>query len=255
MNIMPRILKALSGNKVEPIVAIMMDLKAPGRKGNLQSAVNFLKYHGIKLGMEDVGLMSTLGLGAIDLTVSDQTDYYLTEEEREREGFASIAAASMNHLESTAPIEKVFFTHPVLGLKHKHSSRGPRTGCDFCNWFIYFGNPEVPIQPITGKTTGLIASEIDCSYNKRKKRAANSCENFIRKVKHTLTVDAYKVGARPSQYVNTPSCDDIGDHFSKRYWGDNYDRLLKIKDYWDPDNVFNYCQSVGSTSESCCPLP
>ena len=255
MNTMPRILRALDGKKVDPIVAIVMDLKAPGRKGNLQSALNFLRHHGVKLAMDDAGLMSTLGLDAIDLTVGDQTDYYLTDEERKKEGFASIAAASMNHVETTKPIERVFFNHPVLGLANKHSKRGPRTGCDFCNWFIYFGNPKVPLETIKGKFTGNIANEVDCSYNKNKRRAAKSCENFVRKLKHTFTVDSYKAGERPHQYVNTPSCDDIGDHFTYRYWGDNYERLLKIKDYWDPDNVFNYCQSVGSTSETCCPLP
>jgi hypothetical protein len=71
-----------------------------------------------------------------------------------------------------------------------------------------------------------------------------------------------------------------------RYWGDNYNQLLTIKviilyivifswktvlnpnvqscdllmicfvlqAYWDPDNVFNFCQSVGSTDNMCCPF-
>ncbi len=38
-----------------------------------------------------------------------------------------------------------------------------------------------------------------------------------------------------------------------RYWGPNYPRLLRLKEYWDPDNVFNHCHSVGSTSNYCCP--
>jgi hypothetical protein len=66
-----------------------------------------------------------------------------------------------------------------------------------------------------------------------------------------------------------------------RYWGDNYNQLLTIKviilfnnlsnkilcheqktvllfymlqAYWDPENVFNFCQSVGSTDNMCCPF-
>ena len=39
-----------------------------------------------------------------------------------------------------------------------------------------------------------------------------------------------------------------------RYWGDNYNQLLRIKAYWDPENVFNFCQSVGSTVNTCCPF-
>ena len=56
------------------------------------------------------------------------------------------------------------------------------------------------------------------------------------------------------QYTNTPSCDGTGD-FGERYYGaEKYRRLLRIKKIWDPDNVFNHCQSVGSDPNSkCCP--
>ena len=39
-----------------------------------------------------------------------------------------------------------------------------------------------------------------------------------------------------------------------RYWGkENYMKLLKAKHFWDPQNIFNHCHSVGSTKEDCCP--
>ena len=59
--------------------------------------------------------------------------------------------------------------------------------------------------------------------------------------------------------------------WAERYWGDNLDDLLSIKDgiisysiqfvllksnilAWDPSNLFHHCQSVGSsTGQSCCP--
>ncbi len=41
-------------------------------------------------------------------------------------------------------------------------------------------------------------------------------------------------------------------NFPRRYWGENYGRLLEIKHQWDPHNVFNHCHSVGSTEEQCC---
>ena len=41
-------------------------------------------------------------------------------------------------------------------------------------------------------------------------------------------------------------------YVSCRYFGHIYPRLLKIKNYWDPDNVINHCQSVGSTEQNCC---
>ena len=39
-----------------------------------------------------------------------------------------------------------------------------------------------------------------------------------------------------------------------RYWGNSYPRLLKIKEHWDPNRVFDHCHSVGSTRNDCCPL-
>ena len=71
-----------------------------------------------------------------------------------------------------------------------------------------------------------------------------------------------------SKYSNWPSCDS--SDWMTRYWGElathlfhmvhsfpsgeNYPRLLAIKASWDPGNVFNHCQSVGSTDNSCCPF-
>ena len=57
------------------------------------------------------------------------------------------------------------------------------------------------------------------------------------------------------QYTNTPSCDRGLGHFGDRYWGrENYQRLLRIKGQWDPQNVFHHCQSIGSSPNSnCCP--
>jgi len=39
-----------------------------------------------------------------------------------------------------------------------------------------------------------------------------------------------------------------------RYWGDNYPKLLAIKEKWDPENTFHHCHSVGSQEEHCCVL-
>ena len=80
-----------------------------------------------------------------------------------------------------------------------------------------------------------------------------------------------------SKYINWPSCDS--EDWMWRYRGANYNTLLHIKvrlsvspvisvtvmvqshvlitslqDYWDPGNVFNHCQSVGSLDNECCPF-
>ena len=56
---------------------------------------------------------------------------------------------------------------------------------------------------------------------------------------------------RMTNYMNTPLCMSETP-FSQRYFGDNYDRLLKVKQFWDPENFINHCHSVGSTVEDCC---
>ena len=44
----------------------------------------------------------------------------------------------------------------------------------------------------------------------------------------------------------------ISAHPTCRFYGKNYPRLLKIKKYWDPENIINHCYSVGSTDQECC---
>ena len=78
-----------------------------------------------------------------------------------------------------------------------------------------------------------------------------------------------KVNKPYSKYINWPSCDSTD--WMWRYWGQKYNRLLDIKvsldttkclspldviaqAYWDPENTFSHCQSVGSSDNECCPF-
>ena len=80
-----------------------------------------------------------------------------------------------------------------------------------------------------------------------------ACPRILREIKEELVRRTLREGDTPTQYLNTPTCDVRGD-FGNRYWGlHSYPKLLNSKTYWDPDNVFHFCQSVGSTDESCCP--
>ena len=51
-------------------------------------------------------------------------------------------------------------------------------------------------------------------------------------------------------WINPQFCDILNNLC--RYFGNNYPRLLKIKRYWDPENIINHCHSVGSTEQECC---
>ena len=42
--------------------------------------------------------------------------------------------------------------------------------------------------------------------------------------------------------------------FFFRYWSaKNIEIMSRAKQFWDPQNVFNHCQSFGSKEEHCCP--
>ncbi len=251
-------MRALQGKKVEPVFVAVTDLRAPGRKGNVQNALNFLKYHGLKLGMDDAGLMETLGLDEFDVTIGHQESTYLSAEDIRRYGPQGSASANLLGIHSARPLEKVFFKHPIFGRGNKQRSREvakAKTGCDFCLWFIFMGNPKVPLNPVDVPGFGRVVSELTCTYDPRDPWASKSCPRFMSSLKHTFTRDSIEAGEVPYQYLNTPSCDNFGRNYTDRYWGPNYDRLLRIKRYWDPDNVFDHCQSVGSTmGDDCCAI-
>ena len=51
-----------------------------------------------------------------------------------------------------------------------------------------------------------------------------------------------------TKYVNFPSCSN--PNWAEKYWGDVVSTLQTIKSEWDPDNLFNHCQSIGSSPVS-----
>ena len=74
-------------------------------------------------------------------------------------------------------------------------------------------------------------------------------------VKAKLNAAADIGGSEVHQISNSPTCgtkEAKDKRFQDRYFGNNYPRLLKIKRYWDPENIINHCHSVGSTEQECC---
>ena len=97
------------------------------------------------------------------------------------------------------------------------------------------------------RSVGNIQTELTCKYTVAER---GQCRKEVEEVRERLLAASLKEGGEDSQYVNTPSCQ--GDSWPRRYFGDNYHKLLSLKRLWDPSNLFNYCQSIGSTSNTCC---
>ena len=127
-----------------------------------------------------------------------------------------------------------------------------------------------------------MACEYDTSDNAEAREKARTCSRTVSDTKTAMNEAAERVGSEVRQIYQSPTCnsDDkpfqerwvtfsfgvlslisMGQvnselpsdpSFSCRYFGHIYPRLLKIKNYWDPENVIHHCQSVGSTEQNCC---
>ena len=82
----------------------------------------------------------------------------------------------------------------------------------------------------------------------------SQCAKNVLEFKASFVGEAEANGVTLRQYYNTPSCDGQ-DFKSKLFPGGSYQWLLRTKEFWDPDNMFHHCFSVGSTEENCCPPP
>ena len=108
-----------------------------------------------------------------------------------------------------------------------------------------------PGTPYAENSEVLYAYEMTCTY----KQGVNSkCANNVLKYKEAFLNETEEKGTLPLQYYNTAQCD--GQPFmEKLFHPEVYEWMLRTKMYWDPNNRFNHCYSVGSTQEDCCPDP
>ena len=74
-------------------------------------------------------------------------------------------------------------------------------------------------------------------------------------IKDKIEAKAAVIDPTYTKYVNFPSCSNPS--WAEKYWGEGVSTLQTIKSEWDPDNLFNHCQSIGSTpvsGQDCCPF-
>ena len=83
----PAMLKWKSGKPVEPITISVVDLKSNSGHTPAGPALTFLKHNGVKVALDNVGLMEQFGLDRINLSVDDQESVYLTPDELKAEGY------------------------------------------------------------------------------------------------------------------------------------------------------------------------
>ena len=229
---------------------------------NKDAAYAFLKYYKMKLAVD--GKITDRFQGPTGNVYNYQSGYQ-TPDEIERLGARPIVSASFWNLTNILSLSKLFMKHPLFGLSNMGSRKAAEAECEFC-WFAFtainsdqINDLSTPIWSKSSFTTandvkpvdrGNIQADLTCMY---KPKINSRCHKVVQRAKTLMQNEALRHGERLTQYLNTPSCDSTKP-YTQRYWNpENYDMLLKAKKYWDPDDVFNYCQSIGSDDRNCCP--
>ena len=229
-------------------------------------AYNFLKYYRMKLVFEGI-ISDAIQMPAEDMiyNLENYDSFYRPKMERKVTGPRPSISANFFNLTNINSLSKIFFNHPLFGFRNMESRLSSKFGCEFCWMDIIaintnlIGKLSTPIYTSTSFTSsddvlavdlGNFQVEVTCHY----KPGINSrCPKTISRAKTLMRNLAIRNGEKLTQYWNTPSCDESND-FKARYFNkDSYEMLLKAKKAWDPQNIFNHCQSIGSTLENCCP--
>ena len=263
--ILLKLLPVLRIQRKRPVgTVIMVDNHPPKhqRRTDKNRAFKFLKHYQMKLVFEgkisDV-LQSPAG------NIENYDSIYRTSEDIKRTGFRPSISANFFNLTSLSSMSKLLLHHPLFGLKNMDSRLSAKSECEFC-WMaivaidtkkiaelstpIFSSSSFTSSDDVLPTDLGNFQIEMTCHY----KPGINSkCPRTVRRAKTLMRNLAIRNGEKLTQYWNTPSCDESKD-FKTRYWSPkNYEMLLNAKKSWDPENIFNHCQSIGSTNENCCP--
>ena len=101
----------------------------------------------------------------------------------------------------------------LIGLKYKETAQARKAGCEFCYLIVPSSNrpPEKQILPLT--FSGTYQVELTCMFPPD---VGSKCPKVLKRLKEKWRRKAIKLGDRPTQYSNTPSCDKK-TRFGERY--------------------------------------
>ena len=229
---------------------------------NKEAAYGFLKEYKFKIALN--GKISEFIQDHSGNVENYQTAYH-TSDQVQDVGARPVVTANFWNLTSILALSSMFMNHPLFGLNNIDSRKAAASECEFCVFSLAGINSDqinklsTPIWSPTSFTTandviavdrGNIQADFFCTY---KPNINSKCPKIVKRTKTLMVREALRHGEKLTQYLNTPSCDSTIP-FNRRYWSEeNYDMLLKAKKIWDPHNVFNHCQSVGSKDTNCCP--
>ena len=240
----------IAGEPGQPLVLSVADVRnGAGRKTNSEEVVNILESHGVRLMTSSSWFLDILAGEAGALGMEDYEGEYLGQEEKKLSGPQGMVSANLGGIKTVEAVANILLTDQVFGVSNKYSHTALATGCDYCFWAINFNTvpPRGPEARLAlTREVGNLQSELTCMYPP----GEDTCRTVVENTRTEMLASSLALGGTDSQYVNTPSCQ--GEGWERRYFGENYQKLLAVKKAWDPDNIFNYCHSVGSRNHDCC---
>ena len=255
------LLPSLQFRKASPVILAVVDNfpKKMQQQTSKERAYIFLEKFGVKLAVK--GKLSDMyqPSSGFSANLKDYEGIYQTRLQRKRNGPRPIISANFMNLTNINSIDQILMNHPLFGLQNYGSRSSSNFGCEYCFLSISIYSTDVLKRNLIKQNldisnfandVGNFQIDLTCLYEPNIK---SKCPKIVRNAKESMTNLATRFGEKLTQYYNTPSCDSR-ENFMNRYWGErNKEMLLKAKQFWDPQNVFNHCHSVGSTIENCCP--
>lgn len=182
----------------------------------------------------------------------------IEEQEQWAPGEYNLATFNFGSLSNHDTFSDIFFNDPYFGTHRSEFLKSVDSGCDYCFWMIHYRNRQALGDiPISTETTDHLPKSLDTNLVCMFKDSASQCPDIVSELRSRMETSLVTAEPGYSKYYNFPSCSAVSGDWADRYWGDNLPALLNIKDEWDPENVFNHCQSVGSSElsgQACCPF-
>merc|ERR1719312_322041 len=237
-----------------PVFLTVTDISSTaGRYTDVVKAAEFVKSKGVRMVIQNSFFQIIFNiLGTLLYNAN------IEEQEQWAPGQYSLATFNFGSLSSHSAFQDIFFNDPYFGTHRQNFLNSVDNGCDYCFWMVLYRNRQALGDiPISTETTDHLPKSLDTNLVCMFSDPASQCPNIVSEIK--TEVESFIISQEPgySKYYNFPSCSSVSGDWAERYWGDNLPALLNIKDEWDPENVFNHCQSVGSSDlsgQACCPF-
>jgi len=256
MRILRRLGQLRDGTDSYPVFLTVTDIRPEaGRTTEVQRAVDHVKSQGVRLVLErDIAHRIFHIFGEI------LYERNIVEQEGWQNGEFYLSSFNFGNLNSHDSFEDVFFNDVSFGNKRSNFLDSVEQGCDYCFWMIHYRNRQSQTaisltSPISTERSEDNPESLDTNLVCMFKESTSSCPALVERVKSSIESKISGMEPTYSKYANFPSCS--ASDWATRYWGQSFSQLQEIKEEWDPCNIFNHCQSVGTTSSSgscCCPF-